>query len=131
MKKGVKYIVVELLFLLLCLNSVAQGWLVDENTIETNWNVTIQTGRSALISEMKKDFSSARNDMNNTSSWSVNLQLAKMVFERFDVGFEFGLSQLKGYKDNPRNVNLLMASRLQQRTCAFCTISNLLQYRFN
>jgi hypothetical protein len=108
LEKGVKYIVVELIFLCFSLNGAAQGWLVEENTIETNWNVTLQAGRSALISEMKKDFSSARNDMNNTSSWSVNLQLAKMVFERFDVGFEFGLSQLKGYKDNPRNVNLLM-----------------------
>lgn len=87
---------------------MAQGWLVDENTIETNWNITLQAGQSALINEMKKDFSTARNDMNNTSSWSFNLQLSKMLYERFDVGFEFGVSKLKGYKENPRNVNLLM-----------------------
>jgi len=97
-----------LLLSLLITNVRAQGWLVEENTFETNWNATFQVGRSALLSEMLKDFSGISNDMNNLSDWAFNVQLAKMVYDRMDVGFEFGVSNFRGYKNNPSNVNYLM-----------------------
>lgn len=85
----------------------AQGWVVEENNFETNWNITFQLGRTALLSEVNQDFSGASNDMNNQSDWGFNFQVAKMVLDRLDVGFEFGVSNYKGYRNYSGNVNWL------------------------
>lgn len=85
-----------------------QGWVVDENNFETNWNITLQLGRTALLSEVTKDFKGSSNDMNNQSDWGFNLQIAKMVWERLELGVEFGVSNFKGYKNSSANVNWLM-----------------------
>lgn len=87
--------------------SFAQGWVVDENTFETNWNLTFQFGRTALISEVTEDFLGSSNDMNNQSDWGFNIQIAKMVWERFDLGMEFGVSNYKGFRNYSGNVNWL------------------------
>jgi len=89
-----------------------QGWLTDENNFETNWNITFQIGPTILVTEMKKDFSGTNNNMNNQPKIGFNLQLAKMVFERLDIGFDFGISSYKGNRENPSNVNYLMLSGL-------------------
>jgi hypothetical protein len=96
----------------LAFSSVAypQGWLTDENNFETNWNVTFQIGPTVLLTELKKDFSGASNEMNNHSDVGFSFQLAKMVWERVDLGFEFGVSNYKGSRENPSNVNYLMLS---------------------
>lgn len=86
----------------------AQAWRSDTNTFDKNWNFTIQLGRTALLSEINKDFSGVSNDMNNQSDWGFNLQLAKMVIDHLDLGFEFGLSNYKGYRNYSGNVNWLM-----------------------
>ena len=46
--------------------------------------------------------------MNNQSDWGFNLQIAKMVWERVELGVEFGVSNYKGYKNSSSNVNWLM-----------------------
>lgn len=89
-----------------------QGWVSEENTFETNWNITFQTGRTALLGEVLTDFSGTYNDMNNQSDWGFNFQIAKMVWDRFDVGFEFGVSNFKGYKNYSGNVNWLMLDKM-------------------
>lgn len=89
-------------------NLLAQGWVADDNNFETNWNVTFQVGRTALLSEVNIDFSGSSNDMNNMSDWGINLQIAKMVWDGLDIGMEFGVSNYKGFKDNSANVNWLM-----------------------
>lgn len=93
-------------------NTWGQGWVVQENTFETNWNITLQVGRTALLSEVHTDFSGSSNDMNNLSDWGFNLQIGKMVWERFDMGVEFGFSNYKGYRKNSSNVNYLMLHHL-------------------
>lgn len=85
----------------------AQGWKAETNTIETNWNFTFQMGGTALLSEVNKDFSGSSNDMNNLPDWGINFQLAKMLFNQFEVGVEFGHSNYKGYKNHSANVNWL------------------------
>lgn len=87
--------------------SYAQTWSSKENTFDKNWNFTVQVGRTALLSEVNKDFSGTSNDMNNQSDWGFNLQLAKMLVEHLDVGFEFGISNYKGFKNYSGNVNWL------------------------
>lgn len=89
-------------------NLLAQGWVADDNNFETNWNVTFQVGRTALLNEVNIDFSGSSNDMNNMSDWGINLQIAKMVWDGLDIGLEFGVSNYKGFKDNSANVNWLM-----------------------
>ena len=87
--------------------SLAQGWRTEGNTFDKNWNFTVQVGRTVLLSEVNKDFSGTSNDMNNQSDWGFNIQLAKMLIEHVDVGFEFGISNYKGYKNWSGNVNWL------------------------
>ena len=96
----------------LAFSSIAfsQGWLTDENNFETNWNLTFQVGPTDLVTEMRKDFSGTSNDMNNQPKIGFSLQLAKMVMERLDIGFDFGVSGYKGTRENPSNVNYLMLS---------------------
>lgn len=103
-----KSVLVISFFLIASFASFGQGWVSDENTFETNWNITFQSGRTALLSEVNKNFSGSSNDMNNQSDWGFNLQIAKMVWERFDLGFEFGVSNYKGFKNSSANVNWLM-----------------------
>ncbi|HPR30439.1 MAG TPA: hypothetical protein PLK12_00025 [Prolixibacteraceae bacterium] len=90
------------------IQSSGQGWLTNENNIETNWNITFQVGPSVLLGELKKDFSGWSNDMNNVADFAFSLQMGKMVFERVDLGLEFGLLNLQGYRINPTNVHYLM-----------------------
>lgn len=97
------------MFILLSVNTLyGQAWVVDGNNFETNWNVTLQVGRSALLGEVNTDFSGWNNDMNNTSDWAFNLEVAKMIWDRFDIGFEFGVSNFQGFKNYSGNVNYLM-----------------------
>lgn len=91
-------------------NASGQGWLTEENNFETNWNISFQIGPTVLLGEMKKDFSGWSNDMNNVADVGISIQLAKMVFERIDLGLEFGYLNFQGYKSNPSNVNYLMRS---------------------
>lgn len=85
----------------------SQAWVSDENNFETNWNFTVQVGTTALLSEINTNFKGTSNDMNNQADWGINLQLAKMVWERFDIGLEFGISNFKGFKNYSGNVNWL------------------------
>jgi hypothetical protein len=101
-------IIIIILLTIAVSSSYGQGWVVDENNFETNWNFTFQYGRTALLSEVTKDFSGSSNDMNNQSDWGFNLQIAKMVWDQVDLGFEFGVSNYKGYKNFSGNVNWLM-----------------------
>lgn len=84
-----------------------QAWVSDENNFETNWNITLQVGTTALLSEINTDLGGTSNDMNNQADWGFNFQIAKMVWERFDVGLEFGISNFKGFKNYSSNVNWL------------------------
>ena len=104
-----KPVIITILLLLFAgSKSFSQGWVVEENNFETNWNITLQIGRTALLSEVNTNFRGSSNDMNNLSDWGFNLQVGKMVWDRFDLGFEFGISNYKGYKNNSSNVNYLM-----------------------
>jgi len=88
----------------------SQGWLTEENNFETNWNFTFQLGPTVLVNELNKDFSGTGNDMNNQADIGFSFQLAKMIWERVDMGFDFGVSNYKGYRLNPSNINYLMLS---------------------
>lgn len=101
-------LLVILLFVFTSINLYSQSWVVDENNFETNWNFTFQLGRTALLSEVTKDFAGSSNDMNNQSDWGFNLMIAKMIYERLELGFEFGVSNYKGFKNSSANVNWLM-----------------------
>lgn len=96
-----------ILFLFCLQQVVAQGWEAETNTIETNWNFTVQLGGTALLSEVNKDFSGSSNDMNNLPDWGINFQIAKMLINQFEAGVEFGYSNYKGYKTHSANVNWL------------------------
>ena len=96
------------LLLFLVTKTFGQAWVAEENTFGTNWNISFQAGRTALLSEIKTDLSSLNNDMNNLSDWGINLQIGKMVWDQIDIGFELGYSTYKGYKNNSANVNWLM-----------------------
>jgi hypothetical protein len=87
--------------------SFAQKFDSNENTFETNWSMSFQVGRTALLGELNTDFSGWSNDMNNMSDWGINLQFGKMIWERFDAGVEFGFSKYKGFKNYSGNVNYL------------------------
>jgi len=89
------------------LKSLGQGWVVQENTFETNWNMSFQLGPTVLLSEIHSDFSGATNDMNNYLDLSFNFQLGKMVWERFDLGIEIGRSNFRGFKNNPSDISWL------------------------
>lgn len=89
------------------LGAQGQGWLVDENTFETNWNLSLQAGTSALFTEIKSNFSGMSNQMNNLPGWAFHLQLAKMAYERFDIGADAGMMQLKGISSNPNHITYL------------------------
>ncbi len=101
-----------LFFLIFSISVFGQGWLTEENNFETNWNTTIQVGPTLLVSEINKDFSASLNDMSNLPDVSFNLQLAKMVWERIDLGVEFGLSFYNGYSNNPSGIFFLTRTSL-------------------
>lgn len=84
-----------------------QNWVSDDNNFETNWNFTFQLGQTALLSEINSNFVGTSNDMNNQPDWGYSLQIAKMFWERFDVGLEVGVSNFKGFKNYSNNVNWL------------------------
>lgn len=85
-----------------------QAWVVEEKNFGTNWNVSLHIGQTALLSEVKTNFSASSSDMNNLSDWAINLQIGKMVWDQIDIGVEFGHSSYQGYKNNPTNINWLM-----------------------
>jgi hypothetical protein len=89
-------------------NANAQAWVAQENTYETNWNVSVQLGSTALLNELHADFSGSGNDMNNLLDWGFGFSLGKMVLKRFDLGIESAWSNYKGYRKNSSNVNWLM-----------------------
>jgi hypothetical protein len=92
--------------------SYSQGWLTEENAFETNWNCTFQIGPTLFIGELKKDFSGFTNDMNNQSDIGYSFQLAKMVWERVDIGFYIGVTNFRGHRENPSDINLLVNSAI-------------------
>lgn len=105
-----KRILLVILFWLLLLFSnqvFAQNFKSKINPFESNWNVTFQIGRTALLSEVNTNFRGTSNDMNNLSDWGFNFQISKMVVSQLELGVEFGLSNYKGYKKNSANVNWL------------------------
>jgi hypothetical protein len=85
----------------------AQGWLVDENTFLTNWNASVQIGTSALLNEVYSNFSGAEEQMNNYPDFAINIQIAKMVYERFDLGIDLGLMHFNGNKNNTSTIEFL------------------------
>jgi hypothetical protein len=87
-----------------------QGWLTEENNIETNWNVTLQLGSTILLSEIKNDFSGSNTNMTNKPGLGMNIQLSKMVWERVDMGTEFGMMSYSGINKNPTDINFLKLS---------------------
>lgn len=97
------------IFLLVLLSShvSGQGWLTEENNFETNWNTSFQIGPTLLVSEIKRDFTDFSNDMSNMPDICFNLQLAKMVWERIDIGMDLGMSFYNGYRFNPSDVVFL------------------------
>jgi hypothetical protein len=99
--------------LLFCcsLSGLGQGWIAEENNIETNWSVTLQIGPSMLINEVHKDFSGPTNDMGNKPNLAYNILLSKMVWERGDLGFEAGFSNYSGDRGNSSSVNYVMRSK--------------------
>jgi hypothetical protein len=99
-----------LLFLFFTTELNAQGWLTKENTLETNWNMTLQLGSNLLLDELKKDFSGTDNNMNNYPDWGINIQLSKMAWERIDLGCEIGNMSFNGINKNPSTINYLMLS---------------------
>ena len=103
-----------LIFLLLfgCSVSVfGQGWIAEENNLETNWSLTFQIGPSMLINEFHTDFSGPTNDMGNKPNVAYNILLSKMVWERGDLGFEAGFSNYSGDRGNSSTINYLMRSK--------------------
>ncbi len=90
---------------------IGQGWIAEENNIETNWSITLQTGASMLINELHKDFSGPTTDMGNKPNIACNILLSKMVWERGDLGFEAGFSKYSGDRGNPASINYLMRSK--------------------
>lgn len=102
-----KYLVFITLFILGYFSSRGQGWIVDENNIETNWNMTLQTGTIAILTETSNDFSYTGNSMNHHPGFNLNFQLGKMVWERVDLGFETGYSRLRGSNNNPSGICFL------------------------
>ncbi|HOO84634.1 MAG TPA: hypothetical protein PLS94_08730 [Prolixibacteraceae bacterium] len=105
--KTKRYHILLILIIVHIQQVTAQGWKDETNTIETNWNFTVQLGGTALLSEINKDFSGSNNDMNNLPDWGINFQLAKMLIDQFEAGVEFGFSNYKGYKNHSANVNWL------------------------
>lgn len=87
-----------------------QGWLTEENTIETNWNVTFQAGPNLLLGELNKDLTGFSSNMTNAPGLGMNIQLSKMVWERTDIGFETGYMNYKGINKNPSTINYLTLS---------------------
>jgi hypothetical protein len=87
-----------------------QGWLTEENTIETNWNITFQAGPNLLLGELRKDFTGFSSNMTNTPGLGINIQLSKMVWERTDLGFETGYMNYKGINKNSSSINFLSLS---------------------
>lgn len=84
-----------------------QGWIVDENNIETNWNMTLQVGTAAILNEMSKDLSYIGSNMNHHPGLNINFQLGKMVWERVDFGFETTYTRLLGSNSNPSGISYL------------------------
>lgn len=89
---------------------MGQGWLTEENSIETNWNITLQLGSNLLLNEIKHDFSGTNNNMNNYPDKGITLQLSKMAWERIDLGVEMGMMSYNGINKNPSTINYLMLS---------------------
>jgi len=87
-----------------------QGWLTEENNMETNWNVTLQLGPAIILGEMKNDFSGFNTNMTNKPGIGMNIQLSKMVWERVDIGAEFGMMNYNGINKKPSDINYLMLS---------------------
>jgi hypothetical protein len=81
-----------------------QAWVVEENNFETNWNMTLQTGTSALLTETTGSLGHWGNEMSNSPGAAINFQIAKMVWERVDIGIEAGYSTLNGTKSNPSRI---------------------------
>lgn len=100
-------IVFILLLVLLSSSVFGQGWLTEENNFETNWNTSLQIGPTLLVNEIKSDFTDFSNDMSNMPNISINFQLAKMVWERIDIGMDLGLSFYNGYRFNSSDVTFL------------------------
>jgi hypothetical protein len=82
----------------------AQGWLVQENTIATNWNVSVQVGRGFLVNEYNLSQHSAGNEMNHQFGWNAGIRFAKMIFKQADLGLECNYSTFKGYNYFPIKV---------------------------
>lgn len=105
-----KFFIFILPFLLLSFEVLGQGWLTEENNIETNWNVTFQLGSNLLLTEFNKDFSGSDNNMSSRPGLGANIQLSKMIWERIDMGTEFGYTFYNGINENPSSINYLMLS---------------------
>jgi len=101
-----------LLFFFVTLESFSQGWLTEENSISTNWNLTLQVGSNLLLGELKKDFSGMNDNMNSYPGMGVNIQLSKMVWERIDCGLELGTLNFSGINKEPSTINYLMGSTI-------------------
>lgn len=102
-----KHIISISLIFLFYAEVCGQGWVVEENNLETNWNTTLQAGTSALLTEFSTDMRHWGNEMNNSPGMTINFQIAKMVWERVDIGIEAGYSTLNGTKSNPEKIVFL------------------------
>lgn len=104
---NLKHLITISFLILFCTEVSGQAWVVEDNNLETNWNMTFQTGFSALLTEMSSDLGHWGNEMNNSPGTAMNFQIAKMVWERVDIGLEGGYTTLNGTKSNPSKIVFL------------------------
>ena len=99
-----------IIFITTVSKAFSQGWISDENKFVTNWNLTLQTGATLLVGEVNNNFSGLNNNMNNLPQVAINIQMAKMIYERFDLGTEIGISRYQGKNKFPSDVGFLVNS---------------------
>ena len=79
----------------------AQGWIVDENSFEKNWNVSFSGGPSWFMGEITQNAFDLTQQSNQNMGFSYGFDISKMILHRLHLGIDYRLVDYTGFNEQP------------------------------
>jgi hypothetical protein len=90
-----------LIIILVSLSLNLDGQTKNFDILHKDLAITIKTGSSMVVTEFKNDFSGIINEMQHLPKYSFSVGASKLLFENWEVGYEFEYSSFHGFQNNP------------------------------
>jgi hypothetical protein len=77
------------------------GQIKNFDVVFKDYAITVKAGPSIVIAEFKNDLSGIINEMRHLPKYSFSVGASKLLFENWEIGYEFEYSSFQGFQNNP------------------------------